>query len=184
MKNLPNMDTRRIRRTDDGAFTVESVATLNRSGTICDHCARRSCRYRGYMKRAKFVRLEAMSCNLFLPALGFSVLKGLDLETWNTFRLGGAWAKRLSPGEDVAVIDTKNNRFVGMARVESVYLGDLDTLLAQHASANHAIIHEYTHEGLRLEDAGDRLMRILKNAYGSTYTHGERTATVIYLRKI
>jgi len=183
---LPNMDTARIKRLDNDHFTVDALSTFN-GRTICDHCAIPKCKTRNYIKRNnkdEDALLKVQTCNAFLPTLGFSVLAGLDLDLWNTVRVGGAWAKRLTPGKIVAIADTKNKVMRDNMRVETVFTGTLSGMLDLHAENNHAIKDEISTGKIKHHQAPSRLLRILKNAYGTNIAAEDRDASVIYLKKL
>ena len=183
---IPNsMDTKRIKR-DGKHFTVEPRSALDRQHImICDNCAREKCRIYNYMNRqiSDGYSMKVMECESFIPALGFSVLDGLDLPYWNTIRVGGAWANRLLPKHVVAIIDTKNSKVVGHARVESTHAGTLSQMVEKHARMNHAMKHEVMHGKTLPVDSEiqARMMRILKNANGTNIAAPDRQASVIYL---
>lgn len=178
--NIPNMDTKRIKRIEDG-FTVETMASFNGQPTICDHCARQKCKIRNYVERTEAAQLKVTTCKIFIPALGFSILKGLNLPNWNTIRVGGAWADRLRPFQSVAIIDTKNKMIVRHCTVEETFVGTLGQLVEEHAINNHAIQAEIEEGKIEAKDAATRMMRILKNANGTNIAAADRKASVVYL---
>lgn len=182
--SLPNIDSKRLKRVEDG-FTVEPAASLGGKPAICDHCAREKCKIRNYVKRSQRAQMKVTTCKDFIPALGFSVLGGLDLPYWNTIRIGGAWARRLLSGHNVAIADTKNNKIVGYAEVESVHIGTLGQMIELHARMNHAIKHEIEHGKTLPVDTEiqARMTRILKNAHGTNIAAPDRQASVIYLMR-
>lgn len=182
------MDSRRIKRlSDSDHFTVDPLSALkNPDNVICDNCAKIKCKIRNYVTRqSDNTQLRVMTCADFIPALGFSVLGGLDHDTWNTIRVGGAWADRLKPGKIVSVIDTKNLRRLGEYEVTRTHTGTLEDMVRAHARYNHAIQHEIIIGKTRAEDEAifDRMMRILKNANGTNIASPDRAASVVYLRK-
>lgn len=184
--HVPNMDTRRIKRLDNGHFTVEPLSSLqDPKSLICNHCAIAKCKLRNYVRRVPHDQavLKVTSCGMFLPTLGFSVLAGLDQDYWNTVRVGGAWAQRLYPGRQVAVADTKNGEIVGTATVVRTHSDRLGDLLKEHARFNHAILAEIEDGKIEESDAPARLLRILKNANGSNIADENRMASAVYLRR-
>jgi hypothetical protein len=121
------------------------------------------------------VQMTVEACKEFLPIISFSVTSGLEEPIFNTVRLGKAWPKRLNEGDRVRMMNSKEGQFLRIMRVQKMETGLLGDILASHAHRNHALI---------ASDAPDKpakLLRILRGAYGSTYTHAERTATAIYL---
>lgn len=189
--SLPNMDTRSIRRLadqqPDDHFTIDPascIQPINRS--ICNHCGRQKCKIRNYITRIpkEFTVARVQSCAHFIPVLGFSVLGGLDLERWNTIRVGAAWSKRLEVGKTVYIADTQAKAIIGRAEVTKVHEGLLSAVLEAHAHMNHAIQAEIADGRTQAEEAPTRLLRILKNAYGTNIAAMDRSASVIYLRRL
>lgn len=183
MKLPDDMNTRSLRRIGEH-FTVEPMSALtDPNKLICNHCAVAKCNIRSAVKRVPHDKavLKVQSCGEFLPTLGFSVLQGLEGPHWNTFRVGGAWANRLTSGMKVAVADTRAGKIVRTMRVDRVHSGRLKDMLAAHAHQNHAIISEIEDNELHEHKAGARLLRILKNAYGTNIASEDRVASVIYL---
>lgn len=182
---IPNMDSRRIKRVKGNHFTVEPVSTLKEERSmICDHCAIEKCNIKAYIDRSKDVCMKVTTCPNFVPALGFSILGGLDLPTWNTIRVGGAWADRLDMFQGrVAIVDTKNGKILRHCRVGVTVTGTLEEMVKKHAEANHAIVHELMQKKIKREDVHERMMRILKNANGTNIAAPERAASVVYLRE-
>lgn len=182
---IPNMDSRRIKRVKGNHFTVETMASLREeSSMICDHCAIEKCNIKAYICRTKDVSLKVTTCPHFVPALGFSVLGGLDLPVWNTIRVGAAWADRLDLFQGrVAIVDTKNDKILRYCRVGATATGTLEEIVNKHAEANHAILHELMQKKLKRSDVSERMMRILKNANGTNIAAPERAASVVYLHE-
>jgi len=185
--SIPSTDSKRIKRLEGtDRFTVEALSAFKYpDNVLCNHCARDKCKFRSYAQRhSDTLELRVMSCADFMPALGFSVLGGLDLRIWNTIRVGGAWADRLQPGMKVAIIDTKNNVHLSTCKVETTVTGTLEEMVHLHAHNNHAIKHEMHTGKTDLSQAPERMMRILKNANGTNIASPERAASVIYLRAL
>lgn len=181
---LPNMDTRLIKRLSNDHFTVEPLSSMkDPDRLLCNHCALAKCKVRNYVQRvpSEDAVLKVQSCSKFIPTLGFSVLHGLDKPLWNTVRIGAAWENRLNDGAIVAVADTKNGKMVRRMRVEKTFTGQLQTMLAEHAKFNHAILSEVEDGKIEETEAPGRLLRILKNAYGTNIAAADRAASVIYL---
>lgn len=179
---IPNMNSRRIKRIDAG-FTVDTMASMSDRSTICDHCATQKCKIRNYVNRTAVTAImKVATCNTFTPALGFSVLGGLDSQEWNTIRVGGAWAKRLRPGQEVAIIDTKNDKLLSYCEVTETHTGTLEEMVEMHSLYNHAIQAEINSGKVDESGANVRMMRILKNANGTNIAAPERAASVIYLK--
>lgn len=183
--NIPNTDSRRIKRLDNDQFTVEPLSAVkDPESLICNHCFVQPCKIRSLVQKIPHDKavVKVSSCAMFVPCLTFSVLHGLDRDLFNTVRIGGAWSDRLKPGNDVALIDTKNGKFLELREVYRVFSGKLSDIIQDHARFNHALLHEIS-EGLDKSEAPQRLERILKNAYGTNIASGDRTASVIYLKR-
>lgn len=176
----PDMDTRMIRRLESDAFTVESQSAITAARRLCDHCATEKCHIRNYLKRntSAMLQIKVESCATFTPALGFSVLTGLDAPRWNTVRLGKAWAERLKPRQRVAIVDTTSRRIMRYMRVERAEAATLSQIVATHATRNHALVGR----ALSAEEASAALTKILQNAYGRNYAAPGKPASVIYLQ--
>lgn len=178
---FPDPDTRKIKRTDNGLFTIEALSEIDKDKSICRNCARDKCPIRRKMDRVNgggVAVATIRACGEFIPMLGFSVLSGLDLPLWNTFRLGEAWDKRLTAGMWVAIGNTKTGKIVRKMRVIGTVTAPLPELCDQHAAMNHAIL---SRDDLTSEQEVVELMRILRNSYGTNYVGGGRPGTAIYL---
>lgn len=103
------------------------------------------------------------------PATGFDTF-------FNTFRLGIAWAKRVSPGERVLLMDNKQHIVFGLAEVVAVKVGRLGEMAAIHAGFNHNQLGN-------INAAADLIAGTIKR-YGPHRTNVEKKYTVIYLRRV
>lgn len=103
------------------------------------------------------------------PMSGFS-------GTFNTIRVGMIWARRLTKGMKVALIDKKNALIFGYATVESVECGLLNEVAQKHAHLNH------NQKGSDPEGAPERLVASLTNRYGPHIITPSKKVSVIYLR--
>lgn len=180
------MDTKRIKRLEGGAFTIQTKADRENTATICNHCGiKTECPAASTMKSLAVMgcTTKVTSCERFRPALGFSITAGTDLSIWNTIRLGGAWVKRLDPGMTVSLIDTRAKTVLGEASVLRCERLSLIDAVSLHAKANHAIQAKLKAQKLNLEDVSKEMRRILRNAYGTTYTKDDRDVSVIYLER-
>lgn len=98
--------------------------------------------------------------------------------SFNTIRLGGAWAKRLSGGETVLLIDKPNCKVFGRAIVEQVVVGTVCDLLPRHAAHNH------NQKGLDTVGAPERALASMLKRYGPQMVRDNSRCTIIYLRLI
>lgn len=172
-----NLDTRRLKRREDGTFTNEPKALWDKDENLCSFCGRGGCQMREKGSLHDGVLKGVRACTEFIPTLSFSVLAGLDLPLWNTVRVGKAWPERLKTGDEVAIYDTVNGKLVRYMRVKAMRTGPLVSICDRFAASNHAI----QAEGLRGSEAATRLLRILRNAYGSNIASPDRDGTAIFL---
>jgi hypothetical protein len=99
-------------------------------------------------------------------------------DEFNTFRLGSFYAKRLSPGDEVLLLDEKEKMVFGRARVQSIYAGGLDEMCAIHAHKNHT---ELANDS---STAPERLSEAIRKIYGPHIATIHKKTTVIYLKRI
>lgn len=102
---------------------------------------------------------------------------GFDNE-FNTIRVGAKWAKLLSVGERVFLLDKKQSAVFGSAEVVQVLTGKLSEAAHEHGARNHNQLH------LPADGAGLRVIEALKRRYGPMIATDNKTVTVIYLRRI
>lgn len=98
--------------------------------------------------------------------------------SFNTVRLGGTWAKRLSGGERVLLVDKPHSLVIGIAVVEQVVVGKLNEIAPMHAAHNH------NQKSLGSEGATERLIAGMKKRYGPHKVLDHSRVTFIYLRVI
>ena len=97
---------------------------------------------------------------------------------FNTFRIGGFYAKHLTEGEEVFLMDSKAREVFGKAVVEKVEVGRLAEMCAQHAATNHTELD--TPDGNNAE----RLMTLLQKINGPHIATPTKKTTVIFMRRI
>lgn len=102
---------------------------------------------------------------------------GVESE-FNTFRLGGFYSKRLSPGDEVFLLNEKEKMVFGRAKVESIETGSLGELCLIHAHKNHT---ELANEP---NAAPERLFALLQKIHGPHIATPKKKACVIYLKRI
>lgn len=102
---------------------------------------------------------------------------GVDGE-FNTFRLGTFYSKRLSPGDEVLLLNEKERMVFGKARVESVETGPLGEMCLIHAHKNH------TELGNDPNTAPERLNDTLRKIYGPHIAQVTKKTTVLYLKRL
>lgn len=104
-------------------------------------------------------------------------VEGVEDE-FNTFRLGGALAKRLSVGQEVFIMNEKTKVVFGRAIVQRVEVGKLRELCDEHAHGNHRELNN------EVEGAGERLFVYLQKIFGPHIAPPTKKACVIYLKRI
>lgn len=102
---------------------------------------------------------------------------GVD-KNFNTFRLGGTLAKRLTSGQEVFLLDEKTKIVFGRAEVLSVHMGKLRDMCDMHAHFNH---RELANEP---DGAADRLIAYMRKIYGPQIAVDNKRCTVIYLKRL
>lgn len=168
---FPNVKTNTLIRDDEGYWSISSTA-----GTICDNCGIKPiCAIReeavaGRSWSEATRKVEITACRAYRPVLGFSVLEGLGLPEWNTFRITGSWQKRLNVDELVAIADIKNHKLVRTMKIEYIDCAPLSVMLAIYAHENHAVLYRQRMQETRGLDPEAMLFKILRNAYGSRCT--------------
>ena len=110
-----------------------------------------------------------------MPVLTFKDDTGLAQGTWNTFRRGPGWYRRVEPGTRVRFYATYFEDFVGEGTVVEKSFGTLGHLLEQHAAMNHLM------RDLNAPDASAQLQRILIALYGRNYAAPDAEYSVIYV---
>ena len=113
-----------------------------------------------------------------LISLKFRSYAGLE-DVFNTLRLGSRWGKRVQEGDRVTLLDEFNQVF-GSAEVLSVYTGEKDAIIQEHARFNHNIAEQMLPES----QASEIMVKRLRRVYGSGYFKKAKTMTAIYLRRI
>lgn len=99
-------------------------------------------------------------------------------EEFNTFRLGTTYAKTLSPGDEVLLLNEKAKIVFGRARVERIETGCLGEMCLLHAHKNH------TELGNDPNTAPERLHDTLRRIYGPHIATLTKKTTVIYCRRL
>ena len=169
----PKIDTRRLKRLPDGMFTMLRATEVPEGLGLCETCGNQACPVRA--RTDEYAKVTIHACHIYIPSIGFSVTAGLDLPNWNTIRIGAAWPKRLKTGDEICIVNTKDNVVVRNMLVESMVTGPLLEIIRDHARNNHAI------QSLKPEDPEKEMLRILRNAYGTNFASPDRMATALYL---
>lgn len=98
--------------------------------------------------------------------------------SFNTFRMGTFYLKRIFPGDDVLLLNEKEKMVFGRARVEKIVAGPLEEMCEKYAETNHTEVNN------TLEGASERLYLVLKRLYGPHIAAPSKKATVIFLKRI
>lgn len=115
-------------------------------------------------------------CTDYQPVIHFKSLAGTDSD-FNTFRLGSAWSRRLSPGQKIGLLDRAGLK-QSEAEVISTHCGPRQDMIDQHAHLNHLMLAKQP------ENPAAELARILRNLYGANFLAKAEAITVIYLRRL
>jgi hypothetical protein len=114
-----------------------------------------------------------------VPVIGFiPPVVGVD-DSFNTFRLGHAFAKRLAPNQEVFLMDEKTKTVFGRAVVTDVSTGQLKQLCMLHGSKNHTELGKPDPE-----NSPERLFAWIQKIYGPHIATEGKKSTVIYLRRL
>ena len=166
----PIADMRRVKfvQLDGNRFASKHV--------LCDYCGQiATCRLK-HKKAINWEKKSLKDCTEFQPVLTFRPpLKGFD-GYFNTFRLGPAWSKRLVGGVIVALFDTKNGHVFAKAKVIETFIGDKCDMALKHGKNNHLMVDHQCEDSVQ-----DKMLKILRNAFGKLIYESHSQATVIYL---
>jgi hypothetical protein len=103
-------------------------------------------------------------------------IEGID-GSFNTFRIGSGYFKRLNEGEEVFLMNEKTKTVFGKAVVEKLDNGPMGEMCMIHAHKNHTELNN--NDGLSHE----RLFGLLQKIYGPHIALPVKKVTVIYLRR-
>ena len=99
-------------------------------------------------------------------------------DEFNTFRLGGFYQKRLSPGDEVLLLNEKEKIVFGRAQVRSIEVGTLGEMLLIHAHKNHTEI------GNDPNTAPERLNETIRRIYGPHVATLTKKTTVLHMKRL
>ena len=149
-----------------GIKLSENIFT-SKTKILCESCATRGCE-----------NYAASYCRDYTITIPFKQsAKGLEIDRFNTFRLGDAWAKRVVPGMRVAL--SRHGKVVKYATVENVFNGDKLEMAKMFAKDNHTIMSIEVNES-----AEQKMLKLLKNTCGTRSFNHYKTVTVIYLNTV
>lgn len=169
---------RRVKRFDT-YHTLETKDRAALTDSLCDYCGNQECSIRLIMRRIKINRFNAKTavtrCESYMAIIEFRDPAGLELE-FNTFRLGAAWAKRVAPGDVVALKQTGGEIF-GTAEVIVTHVGHFPEMNHKHGVDNHLAI------AAEVEGKPFDLAKVLTESYGGHRFNIDSTVSVIELRR-
>jgi hypothetical protein len=171
MVALAPYDQRFVRRLEDRFRTASSAVSLC---SVCGDAPRCHIK-RGmdFQSASWAVESTVSACGVFMPVLTFKDDTGLS-RTFNTFRRGPGWYRRVNKGTRVRFYATYIDDFVGEGQVVEQFRGPLGHMLEQHAAMNHLM------RDLNAPDASAQLQRILIALYGRNYAAPDAEYSVIY----
>lgn len=163
---------RMIKSVAGDAYSVEHSS--NTALSLCSMCGRnQACEAFGSMTGYE-VKGPVRRCDQYMPPLAFRNKRGTQ-GRFNTFRLGTAWAHRLTPGREVALVDADSEVF-GVAKVTAVYSGSIEDMASMFGQENHMLLDA---ESFKTED----MIKVLRSSYGNLIFKAHDSATVIYLER-
>lgn len=171
---------------DRAVFTLKPLSAIDKP-TLCNQCARlagfdgfQACgvnenqieelKELGIFTEVTYCRKHEPIISFYPPLLGFE-------GDFNTFRPGGAWAKRLQEGQVIGLLDAKKESLFGKAEVISVESGNTLIMLNKHAKANHLMLDCKS-------DYSDKLFKVLHQIYGPRIIYAKSEVSVISLSRI
>lgn len=164
----------------DGYFTLETKDRALDDERLCDSCGNTGCSIRQILNRLRVNRFNAVPnikrCESFVPILEFRDHSGCE-DAFNTFRLGGAWAKRVVPGTLVSLRNSTANWSL-VAVIEGIHSGPFNKIAPVFAGDNHlAIAAERDGKPFDLE-------QVMTKLYGGHRFNNRSTVTVLEMRSI
>lgn len=119
---------------------------------------------------------QAQVCTGYQPVLAFKSMAGTEGE-FNTFRLGGAWSKRVTVGQRLGLVDSSYER-VGEAIVRAVHCGPRVSMIEEHAAKNHLML------AAKPDNPVEAMTRKLRNLYGPNFLTKAELMTVFDLVRV
>ena len=146
---------------------------------LCDHCGRSgACNMEG-SSRGMWKSYVTKKCHEFMPVIAFKPpLIGFE-GVFNTFRMGGAWVKRVAPGSQIGLLDTSTQSVFATATITDVISGDKNEMAYLHGCRNHL----FKSQQLSDEVAAREIKKALRTLSGNLIYNNNTIATVIYMRR-
>lgn len=172
MVTLAPFDQRFVRRDEDTYRTTSAAHPLCKSCGDEPRCNIR----RGMLFQSATYGVEAAvtGCGVYMPVLTFKDSEGIS-GTFNTFRRGPGWYRRVKEGAKVRMFAHDVDDFVADGVVVERHVGVLGSLLERHASMNHLL------KAGNYPDSDARLMKILQSLYGKNYASPDEEYSVVYV---
>lgn len=159
-----NTNLRSLKRTQKG-FTVLRKAESS-PNDLCSHCCMNgNCTYQKDIKKISEesnIQVNLSHCPHYIMPILFRDETGLNCDSFNTMRMGGAFSRRLKILDTIGLVN-KKDEVINYAKVTDVLLLDKHTALTNHAKYNHMLIEQ----DLPHEEAAEKLAKILRNNYGN-----------------
>lgn len=115
---------------------------------------------------------------MHVQVIGFiPPFEGLD-GNFNTFRIGGALAKRIACDDTVFLMNEKTKVVFGTARVTRIEVGKLQELCDLYGHENHSELNN------EREGAGTRLLTFVTKIYGPHIAPPTKKCCVVWLERI
>ena len=163
----------------EAAFTALPNSMRGKEETLCKCCSKlHDCthvkKFKAMSKQG-IVNVSVTQCRDYRFPMVFLNQTGTD-GSFNTIRLGKAWAERLSPEMEVGLLNRKGEVY-GIAEVTRVEVGSKQAMLNHHAQNNHLVLTEKTGQIEKIDT-------VLKRTVGATIYNQCVNLSVIYLKRV
>lgn len=161
-------------------FTLESRKLAESTERLCDQCGNAECSVRAILRRIAVNRynakIQVLRCDSFIPQLEFRDPSGCAGE-FNTFRLGGAWASRVVPGQLVSLACNARDWQLP-AEVTYVDVGPFEEMRAKYGVDNHLAIDA------EISGKPFDLAKVMRECYGGHRFNESSVVSVIGLKEL
>lgn len=169
-----------LKRTESNHFTIAQISSAMDRLSLCETCANDDCIMKKLLARSEVNSAGAIvtikTCMSFMPTIFFQDSSGTE-GSFNTFRLAGAWAKRVKPG-DVVGLARKPGGVYGRAQVTDVHFGIFKALAKRHSRFNHLAI------AAKCDSADFDLKSAMERAYGKNRFDLASAVSVLYFERL
>lgn len=163
----------------EAAFTALPSSMQGKEETLCKCCSKMpECAHLKKLKamsKRGIINVNVTQCREYRFPMTFLDQKGTD-GSFNTIRLGKAWAERLSPEMEVGLLNRKGEVY-GIAEVISAEVGDKQAMLNHHAKNNHLVLTEKSGQVEKIDS-------VLKRTVGAMVYDQCAHLSVIYLKRV